>query len=68
MMSLVGGAAGLLFYLYSVVFRGKAVVSKYGRLDLYFWLVAVTTACSLLGYLVDLAIWGVQYANLGKLD
>jgi hypothetical protein len=68
MMSLIGGAIGLLFCLYSIVFRWRVVVAKYGRLSLYWWLFAVTAGCSLLGYLVGiaiwLAVWGVRYAVL----
>jgi hypothetical protein len=62
MMSLIGGALGALFCLYLVVFRWSAVTAKYGRLDLYYWLVAMTLAGTLIGYLADLAIWAVQYA------
>lgn len=61
MMSLIGGAVGALFCLYSIVFRWNVVIAKYGRFSLYFWFLAVTAGCSLVGYLVSLAIWGVWY-------
>ena len=63
MMSLIGLAASALFCLYSVVFRWSVVTAKYGRLELYFWFVAVTTAGTLIGYLLDVVIWTVQYAS-----
>jgi hypothetical protein len=62
MLTQIGGAIGLLFCLYSLVFRWKVVVAKYGSLSLYWWVFAATAGCSFLGYLADLAIWGVQNA------
>jgi hypothetical protein len=62
MLTQIGGAIGLLFCLYSLVFRWKVVVARYGSLSLYWWVLAVTVGCSFLGYLADLAIWAVQYA------
>ena len=57
---------GQVLCLYLIVFRWDAVVAKYGRLDLIFWANYVVTACSLLAWIVGiavlLAIWGVQYA------
>jgi hypothetical protein len=61
MLTQIGGAIGLLFCLYSLLFRWKVVVAKYGSLSLYWWVFAVTVGCSFLGFLADLAIWGVQY-------
>jgi hypothetical protein len=62
MMSLIGGALGALFCLYSITFRWKAVVAKYGRYSLYAWFLGFTLGGSLLGYLAGLAVWGVRYA------
>jgi hypothetical protein len=62
MFTLIGGDIGLLFCLYSLVFRWKVVVAKYGSLSLYWWVLAVTVAYAFLGYLADIAIWNVQYA------
>lgn len=59
MFAYIGGTIGLLFCLYSLVFRWKVVVAKYGSLSLYWWVVAVTVGCTFLGYLADLAIWDV---------
>jgi hypothetical protein len=56
MMAQLGGDIGFLFYLYSLAFRWKVVVAKYGRLSLYWWVLAVTAGCSFLGYLASLAI------------
>jgi hypothetical protein len=65
MMTLIGGLVGALFCLYSVLFRWKALVSKYGRRELYFWLLAMTSACSLLGYFADVALWATRYSVWG---
>lgn len=63
MFTEIGGAIGFLFCLYSLVFRWKVVVGKYGSLSLYWWVLAVTIGWAFLGLLVDLTIWGVQYAT-----
>lgn len=62
MLAEIGGALGFLFSLYSLVFRWKVVVAKYGQLSLYWWVFAVTVTWAFLGLMVSLAIWGVQYA------
>jgi len=62
MLAQIGGIIGILFCLYSVVFRWKALIARYGYLSLYWWVLAVTAAWSFLGYLASVAIWGVQYA------
>jgi hypothetical protein len=56
MFSQMGAAIGLLFCLYTVLFRWKALVAKYGTLSLYWWIVGVTVGCSLVGFLTDIAI------------
>jgi hypothetical protein len=61
MLAGIGGAIGLLFCLYSIAFRWKIVVAKYGSLSLYWWVLAVTVGFSFLGLLADLGIWSVQY-------
>jgi len=60
MLAEIGGTIGLLFCLFSLVFRWNVVVAKYGSLSLYWWVLAVTAGCSFLGYLADLAIWRAQ--------
>jgi len=62
MLTQLGGDIGLLFCLSSLVFRWKVVVAKYGSLSLFWWVLAVTVACSFLGYLAEMALWGVEYA------
>lgn len=62
MFTQIGGAFGLLFCLYSLVFRWKVVVGKYGSLSLYWWALAVTVGWGFVGLLVDLIIWGMRYA------
>jgi|GEM_PF-3431872 len=62
MLSQLGANIGVLYCLYSLVFRWKAVVAKYGSLSLYWWLLAVAVTGTFLGFLADLAMWGVQYA------
>jgi hypothetical protein len=61
MFAEIGGAVGVLFCLYSIMFRWKAVTAKYGRFSLYWWALAVTAVCSLIGYLIGWAVWGVLY-------
>ena len=46
MFSQMGAAIGLLFCLYTVLFRWKALVAKYGTLSLYWWIVGVTVGVS----------------------
>ena len=58
----IGGNFGLLFCLYTLVFRWPVVVAKYGSLSLAWWVLAVTLAWCCLGFLASLAIWGVEYA------
>jgi len=62
MLASIGGTIGLLYCLYSVMFRWKAVVAEYGTLSLYWWVFAVTVGWSILGFSADLAIWSVQDA------
>ena len=62
MFSDVGGRVGLLFCLYALVFHWRVVVAKYGSLSLYWWIVAVTIACWMAGYLLDYAVYGLQLA------
>jgi hypothetical protein len=62
MLLLIGRVAGALFCLYAIVFRWRIIWPKYGRFGLYWWFVAVTGGCTLLAYLVGLAILGVLYA------
>ncbi len=61
MLSQIGGVLGLAYGLYIPVFRWKTLVGEYGTLSLYWWVVAVTTAASLLGFMADVAVWAVQY-------
>ncbi len=61
MLSQIGGVLGLAYCLYITVFRWKALVGEYGTLSLYWWVIAVTTAASLLGFMADVAVWAVQY-------
>jgi hypothetical protein len=60
MLTQIGGDIGLLYCLFSLVFRWKFIVAKYGSLSLYWWVVAVTVGWSILGYLADTVIWGIQ--------
>jgi hypothetical protein len=66
MISILGAMFGQVLCLYLIVFRWDAVVAKYGRLDLIFWVNYVLLASTLLAWIVGLvvlfAIWGVQYA------
>ena len=63
MLAQIGGDCGLLYCLTMLVFRWKTVVAKYGQLSLYWWVTAVTIAWWILGFLVSLALWGVEYAS-----
>ena len=58
MLAQIGAAIGLLICLLTVLFRWKALVAKYGTLSLYWWIIAITAGCSLVGYLIDIAIGG----------
>ena len=60
MLTQIGADIGLLYCLFSLVFRWKLIVAKYGSLSLYWWVVAVTVGWSFLGYVADTAIWGIQ--------
>ena len=62
MMQTAGALFGYLLSIYYVMFRLEAVQAKYGRLDLILWSWYLVFAWSLAGWIVDLAIWGVQYA------
>ena len=66
MMTLIGTIAGSLFCLYSVAFRWRLITAKYGRLDLYFWVIAVLLGGSFIGYFLDVAIWVVWSAARGQ--
>ena len=57
MLTQIGATIGPLICLYSVIFRWKSLIAEYGRLSLYWWVVAVTVGCTLLGYLADVALW-----------
>lgn len=60
MFTQIGAMIGLLYSLSSLVFRWKVVVAKYGTLSLYWWVLAVTTGWSFLGYAADMVIWEVS--------
>jgi hypothetical protein len=62
MVQLAGTAIGFLLASYYSVFRIDAVRAKYGSLDLINWFYYVIIAWALLGWAIDVAIWGVQYA------
>jgi hypothetical protein len=61
-MQLLGAAVGFLLASYYSVFRTDAVRAKYGSLDLTNWFYYVIFAWTLLGWTIDVAIWGVQHA------
>lgn len=62
MLSLVGGLLGVGYCLFATLFRWQAIKAKYGTLSLYWWVIAVVVAGTLLGFIADAAVWGVQYA------
>ena len=62
MFAAIGGAVGFYFCLFSLVFRWRLVVAKYGSLSLFWWILAVTVASTIAGYLMDLAVFGLRYA------
>lgn len=61
MLAQIGGSLGFLFCLYSLAFRWRSVVAKYGELSLLWWVLYVMTLWSLFGFLLSLALWGVEY-------
>lgn len=58
MFAEIGGFLGFVLCLGFLVFRWKAVAAKYGSLSLYWWLIAVTSGCTIAGYVIDGLIWG----------
>jgi hypothetical protein len=65
MLAQIGANLGLLFCLYSLAFRWRGVVAKYGELSLIWWVFAVTVTWALFGLVLSFAIWGVEYAIWG---
>lgn len=61
-LQLAGMFGGSLFCLYSIAFRWSAVTHKYGRIDLYFWVICIQFIFVALSLLSICALWGIEVA------